>query len=93
MRLFKSREEKLEESKDKIKENWKSYSHYKLGVSYEQHLELLKEFEKSMIDAKDENGIIYDWKLISALFPDLDAAGKWKVLMFAQWAEDLERQK
>ena len=70
---------------EKVKNNWELTSEYKLGLSFEESLELRKDFENGLKDAISEKGVISDYTVINALFPDLSQKQKFLVLYYGRW--------
>jgi len=86
MGLFKSREER-------IKKKWEMTSEYKLGLSFEEANKLGKDFEKGLIDAVNQQGIIEDYKVINTLFPDLTPEKKGLILYYGHWTQDVDLKR
>ena len=70
---------------EKVKNNWELTSEFKLGLSFEESLELRKDFENGLKDAASEEGVISDYTVINALFPDLTQKQKFLVLYYGRW--------
>ena len=70
---------------EKVKNNWEKTSECKLGISFEEALELRKDFEKDLKDVINEDGIISDYNVINALFPDLTKKQKFMILYYSRW--------
>jgi hypothetical protein len=70
---------------EKIKNNWEKTSECKLGITFEEALELRKDFEKELKDVVTEDGIISDYTVINALFPDLTKKQKFMILYYSRW--------
>ena len=90
MGIFKSEAEKIEEQWKKVKDNWDKYSESKLGLSFEEARQVHKEFEKALIDAVNDQGLITDWNVINTLFPDFSPKQKALILHYGRWAEELK---
>ena len=88
MGLLKSKEEKAKEAWEKIKKKWDETSEGKLGLSFEEANKLRKEFEKGLIDAVNEQGLLTDAGVINALFPDLTLEQKVLILYYGRWIEE-----
>jgi len=73
---------------EKVKNNWEKTSECKLGISFEEALELRKDFEKGLKGIVEEDGVISDYNVINALFPDLTKKQKFMILYYSRWIMD-----
>jgi len=84
MGIFKSQEEKRLDEESKAKENW-SDTFGKLGISYDGACKTQKLFQKALIDATDEIGLITNVDVINKLFSDLTPIQKYLIMLYASW--------
>ncbi|MCK5030749.1 MAG: hypothetical protein KAR64_04725 [Thermoplasmatales archaeon] len=93
MGLFKSREEKTKEEWERIKKKWEKTPECKFGLSFEEASKLRKDFEKGLINAVNEQGLITDYSVINVLFPGLTPEQKVLILYYGRWTGDVNLQE
>lgn len=77
--------EKMKQNVENLKENWEDTSEYKLGFSYDEAFKLRKYFKQVLTNAADEEGVISDYSVINALFPELSKKQKFLILYYGRF--------